>query len=220
MRLLESIDYAAIARDPKLLVGMSDLTALQLALFAHHGLLTFSGPMVAGQMADGLDLLSEQSLAEAVTQPISGQDLFNPCRDLIKVERHGRCRGVLLGGCLSLVTALLGTRYSPDYQGTVLFLEDVSEPLYRIDRMLVHLKLAGVIAAAAGFVLGHFIGPAGEDLREDAARLVREITAGTQVPVVTHYPHGHRLPNLTLPHGAVVELDTRQPALVVSCAAA
>jgi len=216
MRLLESIDHGSIERSPKLLLGMSDLTALQLALFARHRLVTFSGPMVAGQMAEGLDPMSERSLVDALGRSYSGQDLFSPCADMIRIERHGRARGVLLGGCLSLVTALLGTPFSPDYRGSVLFLEDVGEPLYRIDRMLVHLKLAEIISAAAGFVLGYFIGPAGEDLREDAARLVAELTATAPVPVVSHFPHGHRLPNLTLPHGAMVELDTEPRALVVS----
>jgi len=217
MRLLESIDHDSIERDPKLLLGMSDLTALQLALFARHRLVTLSGPMVAGQIAEGLDPLSERSLVDALSRSFSGQDLFSSCAaDMIRIERHGRARGVLLGGCLSLVTALLGTPFSPDYRGAVLFLEDVGEPLYRIDRMLVHLKLAGIISAAKGVVLGYFIGPAGEDLRDDVARLVAELTAGAPVPVVSHFPHGHRLPNLTLPHGAVVELDTERRALLVA----
>ncbi|MCA1959698.1 MAG: LD-carboxypeptidase [Desulfomonile sp.] len=215
MRLLESIDYLSIERDPKLLLGMSDLTALQLALFARHGLVTLSGPIVAGQLAEGLDPLSERSLVDALGRPFEGLDLFSPCVDMIRIERHGRVRGVLLGGCLSLVTALLGTPYSPDYRGALLLLEDVGEPLYRIDRMLVHLKLAGIIAGVGGVVLGHFIGPAGEDLSEEAARLVSELTAGAPIPVVSHFPHGHRLPNLTLPHGAKVELDTKPPALIV-----
>lgn len=215
MRLLESIDHSAVMRDPKPLLGMSDLTALQLALFARHRLVTLSGPMVAGQIAEGLDPISEQSLSEALGRTFFGRDLFSTCADAIRIERHGRVRGVLLGGCLSLVTSLLGTPYSPDYRDAVLFLEDVNEPLYRIDRMLVHLKLAGVLAHIAGFVLGQFIGPAGEDLGEDTTRLVAELTADSSRPVISHFPHGHRLPNLTLPHGAAVELDTRHRSLVV-----
>jgi muramoyltetrapeptide carboxypeptidase len=219
MRLLDSVDHAALALDPKILVGMSDLTALQLSLFARGGLVTFSGPMVAGQIADGLDELSEASLLGAMTCPIGGRDLlleaaadsFHPRRadgkGRLRATRRGRACGPLLGGCLSLVAALLGTRHSPDYNSAVLLLEDVNEPVYRIDRMLTQLKLAGVLDRVGAILLGYFIGPDGDDLGMEVDRLVEELTMRTQVPVISGLPHGHRLPNLTLPHAAVVELD-------------
>lgn len=214
MRLLDRIDYGAIAKDPKILLGMSDLTALSLALYAKCGLVTWAGPMPAGQVADGLDGLSEESLLLALTTPFHGRDLLPanyPCR----VARPGSASGVLLGGCLSLVTALLGTPYAPDFTASVLLLEDVSEPAYRLDRMLTHLKLAKVVDRVAAIVLGHFVGPDGDDLSAGVEEIVLALTEDHPVPVLSGFPHGHILPNLTLPHGAMVELKTNPPAFAV-----
>jgi muramoyltetrapeptide carboxypeptidase len=214
MRLLETLDYKAAARYPKLLLGMSDVTALSLALYAKSGLVTWAGPMLAGQVAEGLDDLSHESLVSALTTPLMGRTLLPknyPCR----VTRPGTASGPLLGGCLSLVTSLLGTPYAPDFTGAILLLEDVSEPLYRLDRMLTHLKLAGVLTVVGAIVLGHFVGPDGNDLSAEVAEIVLELTRECPVPVLSGFPHGHVLPNLTLPHGAVVELTCSPPALTV-----
>jgi muramoyltetrapeptide carboxypeptidase len=218
MRILETIDREALIRQPRLLLGMSDLTALELSLFSREGLVTLSGPMIAGQIGDGLDRLSEQWLDRALTEPLDGRDLFAGLGQTVQVLRHGRAHGHLLGGCLSLVTALLGTTHCPEYVGAILFLEDVSEPLYRIDRMLFQLKLAGVLGKVGGVVLGHFIGAQSEDLRKETERLVLELTTDNRVPVVSRFPYGHVLPNLTIPHGAPVELDTARPSLTVQMA--
>jgi len=216
MRLLDSVDYAALAAHPKLLLGMSDVTALQLALFARCGLVTLAGPMVAGQVGQGLDALSEEWFLKALFEPLSGRDLW-PRGNQLRIVRPGRARGMLLGGCLSLVTSLLGTRYCPDYTGAVLILEEVNEAPYRLDRMLTHLKLSGVLEKINGLVLGHFLGPDSTSLIHEAERIALEFTANAAVPVVSGYPHGHTLPNLTIPIGVPVEMDTEDMRLVVAC---
>ncbi len=215
MRILELLDCRAVAADPKVLLGMSDVTAFQLSLYARCGLTTFSGPMIAGQVSRGLDTLSEQWLKRALMEPVHGRDLIPRDADAIHVLRHGRADGPLLGGCLSLVSALVGTPHCPDFTGSVLFLEDVNESLYRIDRMLVHLKLAGILNRVSGLVLGHFIGPRNANQAEEVERVVMELTEDNPVPIISRYPHGHTLPNLTLPHGADVMMSTDPPALVV-----
>ncbi len=216
MRILESLDCQAIAADPKLLLGMSDVTALQLSLYARCGLMTFSGPMIAGQVSRELDPFSEQWLKRSLLDPVVGRDLIPISWTGIHVLRHGRASGPLLGGCLSLVTALVGTPHCPDFNEAVLFLEDVHESLYRIDRMLVQLKLAGILHRVSGLILGHFIGPHNVDQAKEVERIVTDLTKDNPVPMISRYPHGHTLPNLTLPHGADVVLSTDPLSLIVA----
>lgn len=208
MRLLDSIDHEGVIRDPKVLIGMSDVTALQLSLYSQCGLVTFAGPMIAGQVGQGLDSVSEESLIRALTGRLGGHNFFAEGNDSIRVLRHGRVTAPLVGGCLSLITALLGTRHCPDYAGKLLLLEDVNEAPYRVDRMLTQLKLAGILGRVEGVILGYFDGPGGKDIAEDVEHILLELTAANPVPVISGFPHGHRLPNLTIPIGLKVELDT------------
>lgn len=216
MRLLDSIDRDAIAADPKILLGMSDVTALQLSLHRTCNLVTFAGPMIAGQVASGLDRVSEEWLVKALTEPIEGRNLWpSDTEATVRVVRPGNANGVLLGGCLSLITALLGTDHQPDFSGKILLLEDVNESLYRVDRMLTQLKLAGALERIVGLVLGHFTGPDEIDLAQEVERLVMQFTEHHPVPVISGFPHGHRLPNLTLPIGVPVEMNTQFNRLLV-----
>lgn len=214
MRILHLVDYDAVKRDPKRLVGMSDITSLQLALYAKCHLVTFSGPMI-GQIAVGLDPLSEAWLFRALVDPAQGRNLIPENHPGLRILRAGRAAGPLLGGCLSLVTALLGTPYCPDFFGAILFLEDVNEASYRIDRMMTQLKLAGVLGSIGGLVLGHFLGSVGENILPEVDRRAMELTEDNPIPIISGYPHGHTLPNLTIPFGIPVELNTSPPSLLV-----
>ncbi|MFC1835094.1 LD-carboxypeptidase [Thermodesulfobacteriota bacterium] len=213
MRLLDSLDCGALQRDPKLLLGMSDITALQLSLFARLRLVTLSGPMIAGQLSRGLDALTEEWFVKSLMHPLAGRDLVPPVPNGLKVVRHGRGEGQLVGGCLSMVAALMGTPHAPDFTNTVLLLEDVHEPLYRLDRLMTQLKLSGVLDRLAGLLIGHIIGPKGRNLREEFEALVLDVTSGTGYPILSGVPHGHALTNLTLPHGVPVELKTDPPCV-------
>ncbi len=212
MRILDRLDLQSLAGDPKILCGMSDATAIQLYLYKELGLVTFSGPMVAGQLGGGLDPWSEQSYVRGLFQPWSGMRL-SADHGTFRVVRSGRGAGALIGGCLSIVSALLGTPYLPQFSGAILLLEDVNEPLYRLDRMFTQLRLAGVYDSISGMVLGHFIGPDGNDLGAEVENLAYERTQGFEFPIVARFSHGHRLPNLTLPHGMHAELDASSPCL-------
>jgi muramoyltetrapeptide carboxypeptidase len=216
MRLLDSVDCEAISKDPKLLVGMSDITALQLSLYARCGLVTFSGPMLAGQVSQGLDPLSEKSLKCSLFEPVAGRNLVLDSRAELVVLRHGQARGPLLGGCLSLIAALVGTRHFPDVAGAILFLEDTHEPPYRIDRMLFQLKLAQILDKLAGIILGHFVGPREKDLVDEVECIALELTRKNPIPIISRLPHGHTLPNLTIPHGVEVAIGTDPVSLVVT----
>ncbi len=214
-RILDRIELDRLRDDPKLLVGMSDLTAFQLAVFSSVGLVTFSGPMAAGQVGSGLDPRSRESLQAALFEPIEGRNIAESMKTGLRVVRPGTACGRLLGGCLSMVAALLGTRYCPNFEGAVLFLEDINEPLYRIDRMLTHLRLAGVLDRISAVLACRFLGPKKSDLGFETDPLLLEATAHSPVPILAGYPHGHALPNLTLPHGARMLLSTDPPMLHV-----
>lgn len=214
MRLLESLDYEALHDNPKILVGMSDVTALQLAVFSQCGLVSLAGPMIAGQVGRGLDPLSTEWFLRGLMEPLAGRNLFAPEFE-IRVVRHGHAEGPMIGGCLSLVTALMGTEFAPDYLGTILFLEEVHEPLYRIDRMLTQLRLAGVLDTIGGIVAGYFLGPHGKSLEDEVACLLLAFTRENPVPIVSRFPHGHTLPNVTIPHGVRVNLNTDPLSLEV-----
>ncbi|MEW6533448.1 MAG: LD-carboxypeptidase [Thermodesulfobacteriota bacterium] len=216
MRLLDLVDCDTLREDPKLIAGMSDLTALQLSLFARCRLVTLSAPMIAGQIGNGPDELTRQSFVDAVTKPFAGRDLLSAVHDKVNVLRHGRGSGCLVGGCLSMICALLGTPHCPDFHACVLFLEDVNEPLYRVDRMLTQLKLAGILDRINGLILGHFLGPRGSHLRREVEKRAVELTENARFPIISGFPHGHALPNLTIPHGMPCHMETRPLRLTIA----
>lgn len=153
LRILDQIDFEAARRHPKLLVGYSDITALQLALFKHAGWVSISGPMVAVEWHDPTGLACSHFLKLAGLEPQLGPlDPDSPLKTFVS----GTAEGVLLGGNLSLITRLIGTPHLPDLSGAILFLEEVGESPYRVDGLLAHLQLAGILDLLAGVVLGGF----------------------------------------------------------------
>ena len=216
MRLLDAVDCESLREDQKLIAGMSDLTALQLSLFTRCRLVTLSAPMTAGQIGNGPDELTRQSFVYALMSPLPGRDLLTQVRDKVTVLKHGQGSGYLVGGCLSMICALLGTPHCPDFRDCVLFLEDVNEPLYRVDRMLTQLKLAGILDRINGLILGHFLGPRRANLQREVEKLAMELTERAHYPAISGFPHGHALPNLTIPHGMPCRLETEVPLLTIA----
>ncbi|RRN78488.1 LD-carboxypeptidase [Pseudoxanthomonas sp. SGD-10] len=158
-RLLPLLDYALIRRNPKVLLGYSDITALHCAIQARTGLVTFHGPIGAGSwnrfVVDQFRrVFFERELLEYRNPPDDDADELVPRRNRTMTIRGGRARGRLLGGNLSVLVGLAGSPYLPAFDGAILFLEDVEEAPYRVDRMLTTLKLAGVLDRIAGFIFG------------------------------------------------------------------
>ncbi len=208
LRMLDLLDYETIARNPKMLCGYSDITTLQLALWKKSGLPSLSGPMVAVEMAAGLLPFTEEHFKgylnnTAITYNLNIKDIN------AAVHRPGACAGPLLGGCLSLITHLLGTPYMPDLKGAVLFIEDVGEEPYKIDRYLAHLRQAGIFDDIAGLIIGQFI-DCEDPLRPERTiddvlyEYIRELT----YPVLYNFPYGHGMHKLTMPIGAHTVMDT------------
>ena len=212
-RLLDRIDYSAVRRDPKIVVGYSDITALQLALFRKAGLVSFSGPLGAVEFAGAPDPQTEESFWRLVTSRRTRGRLPLPEDHPLLTRQVGIGEGPLLGGCLSLVVALLGTPFSPDYRGAVLALEDVHEQFHRLDRMLTQLRLAGVMGRASGFLLGQFTNTSAADPAHpfhDLEAVFQSVMKGVPGPILAGFPYGHVLCKVTLPWGIPVRVDGKK----------
>jgi len=203
--LLPHLDLGLIRRNRKIIVGCSDVTTLLTYLCDAAGLVTFHGPMAAGDFGrpDGID---EHAWFAAVASGETHQRIFD-ARDVEPLAK-GTGEGVLYGGCLSLLCASLGTPYEARTRGTVLFLEDLNEPPFRIDRMLMQLKFAGKLKEVKGIIFGemHRCGQRGaEDYT--LQQVVMRVLADLRVPVAFGLKSGHvSSQNITLPFGVPARL--------------
>jgi muramoyltetrapeptide carboxypeptidase len=212
MRILDRIDYEAIRRNPRPVVGFSDLTALHQAMAIHANVASFHGPMLNLDFFDGLTPEVEEWFwamlggAAPMTHAVA--------RDQVVIEGEGE--GILFGGCLSLTTALIGTPYDFWIDDGIWFWEDVDEAVYRIDRMLTHLNLSGRLKNIRGVIIGKLKG-CGSPAEIEA--LLHETFDPYGIPVVRDLPFGHQGNNLLMPIGAAVRLSTSDGALTVLQAA-
>jgi muramoyltetrapeptide carboxypeptidase len=213
-RILDRIDYAALRKDPKILIGYSDLTALHLAIARKARVITFHSPMPQSSLyrSDGDHAYAASQFWRTVlADRYRGEPGFTI--DLPdgqpKPERlvGGKVTGRLIGGNLTLLCATLGTPFGLEARGKILFLEDTGEAPYRVDRLFAQLRLAGVLDEAAGIIVGSF------DKTDARAveRIVRNYLGGLKKPVIVHFPVGHTAWNATLPEGALAELDADAP---------
>ena len=215
-RLLPYLDFDAIRRNPKILIGYSDITALLLAIHAKTGLITFHGPIGLGRWDNfSLEyykrvLVNGEQVIYVNKQGLSDRNALVQTEFRTQPIVPGKARGRLLGGNLTVMTAILGSPYVPDWDNAILFTEDVGEDYYRIDRMLTQLKLAGVLGKIKGFVFGSCseCGPGNGNF---GALTLEEIFADhvkpLGVPAWQGAMIGHGQPQWTLPVGAEVEID-------------
>lgn len=217
-RILDRLDYAALRRDPKVIAGYSDVTALHLAVASQARVITFHAPMASSVRASGPDpTFAERSFRDMLLlEPTaSPRRIPIPAASSVSTVVGGRCEGRLVGGNLSLITATLGTPYAIRAEGGVLLIEDVDERPYRVDRMMSHLRLAGVLDQVSGVVVGRFTC---NDPEEQALQreVVLEYCRALGCPVVADFPCGHVADNATLPLGARVLLDADAGTLTVA----
>jgi len=206
--LLQELDFAKIKAHPKIFVGYSDVTTLLTYITDATGLVTFHGPMAAKDWAhqNGVDVEAWHSaLSNATPWDV-------PLNDGVTALIEGEAEGVLYGGCLSILVASLGTPYSIQTEGTILFLEDLGAKPYQIDRMLTQLKLAGQLEKVRGIIFGEMLdcvqtANQGYTLQEVITRIVGELN----VPVAYGVRSGHvSARNITLPFGVQARLSVRQ----------
>jgi muramoyltetrapeptide carboxypeptidase len=205
LRLLPALDWELLQRRPRAYVGYSDLTPFLLEVVRRLGLVAFHGPMVAADLARGLAPAEEESLLGALAGRYPAVQPF--ARWLRETPARG-ASGPLLGGCLSLLTATLGTPFAPCLDGALLFWEDLNEPPYRVDRMLTHLGLSGSLANIVGMIVGHLENgrrPTGEP--PDWPALVSGSVARYSWPLAWGLESGHVAPNRTLPLGLSARLE-------------
>jgi muramoyltetrapeptide carboxypeptidase len=214
LRLVDQLNYDLIRENPKPLIGYSDITTLQLAIWARAAVPSFSGPMLAVEMGKGITSFSEKHFWDQLFNTRAEYDFdFSTTKTVI--FRSGRAAGRLLGGCLALVTSLLGTIYCPDYHGAILFLEDTGEKPYRIDRYLAHLQQAGVFEQINGLILGKFLdcNPDQDEISFTLLEIFEQYFAKVNFPVLLDFPYGHGDHIFTMPLGVMTKLDTSSTKL-------
>jgi muramoyltetrapeptide carboxypeptidase len=214
-RLLPLIDFAVIEKAPKIFLGFSDATFILNAMVECAGTVAFHGPMVAMDFAHALTNRSIDHLTRLLSGETRQFEL-----EAREALRPGTGEGELIGGCLSVLVAMIGTPFAPKFDGRILFLEDTGEKAYRVDRMLVQLRQAGVFERVAGIVFGAIRPIEGNEAeRVRIAEFVAEQTAGLEVPVLVGIEAGHGTENMTLPFGVRVRLESAGRRLVIMEAA-
>jgi len=211
-RLLDSLDFDLLRANPKPFVGYSDITALHLAISRYAGFVTFHGPMLNADLLGDKQPPTESSLFSLLRGQLgAGSVLAHPVAYPLTTIEPGIACGRLLGGNLSMIAAVMGTPFGIDAEGIILLIEDVNEPIYRIDRLLTHLRLAGKLAQVAGVLVGDVAGVEGVSLE----RLLKQTFGPLRIPVLSGWRRGHCDPNLPLPVGALVRLDAGEQRLVL-----
>lgn len=208
-RILPLLDFTAISRNPKILVGYSDITALSLALLTRFHLVTFSGPMVASEMAPGLTGEAEEVFWRCLTSTRPPKPIPCSARREPAIRRGRVSVGRLAGGNLSMASSLVGTQHFPDMSGFIVFLEEIDERPYRIDRMLRQLRDTRLVANAAGIVFGRFIGCTAEPGKPSLTlkQVISDTFRDYRFPLLAGLPYGHTKGSLTVPYGVKARLN-------------
>jgi muramoyltetrapeptide carboxypeptidase len=207
LRLLPAIDWELLARYPRAYVGYSDLTPFLGQVVERLGWVAFHGPMVAADLARGLAPRERESFLGG----LAGQ---YPAH-LPLASASAPATGVLRGGCLSLLVAALGTPYAQRLAGTLLVVEDVAEPLYRLDRMLTQLGLSGTLGQLGGMIFGCFSGTPTAAGVPPIECLLEAMVPTPGLPVATGLEAGHEPINLTLPLGLTAQIEPESRLLIV-----
>jgi muramoyltetrapeptide carboxypeptidase len=222
-RLLPRIDYQLIRQNPKPFIGYSDVTALHLAIHSRTGLVTFHGPVAASDLPENTlrhlrAILMEGMERYVIEAPVAdfAGDEYRPF-----TISAGKARGALLGGNLALLSSLVGTAFAPVFRDKIVFIEDVGEQPYRLDRMLTQLLQGSDLSKAAGIALGVFndCQPKPDSPSQSLPETLRDRLGPLGMPVVYGLPFGHVSHQATLPYGIEAELDaTRQTLTILATA--
>lgn len=198
LRILEYLDWELIKKKPKPFIGFSDCTALHSAIHEKTGNVTIHGPNLVSLAEAAQETLD--SLYNILTSPFSPPEIFV---DQVIIEGH--CTGILKGGNLATLASMIGTAYTPDFEGTIFFFEDINEPAYKIDRMLIQMKMAGLFNGLAGVVAGSFKTCDNDDY---IPGILVDIFSDYGIPVFTGMDCGHGSKNLSLMLGQPAAIDS------------
>ena len=203
-RLIPLLMEKRLRHYPKIFMGFSDLTTLHLFFRRRFGWITVHGPMAATPALGAITDDQKQHLLSLWTDPDYRPVLSFP---QLQTWTPGVAEGTLIGGCLSVIVASIGTPYEIKTEGKILFLEDHGEPPYRLDRMLTHLSLSGKLQNLAGLLLGSFLDCDPERDDYTAMDTLRDIVTRLEVPTIANFPAGHGQDNWAIPLGAKVRID-------------
>lgn len=208
-RLLDLIDFKIIKKNPKIFIGYSDITALHIAINQKSKLITYHGPMISTELIKGLDEYSADYYKKFIFGYDKVDELFNPEGYNLEIINPGIASGELIGGNLSLICSSLGTKYEINTKNKILFLEEIEEVPYKIDRMLTQLKQSGKLKDANGIILGSFTNCIAPNNKKSLSlqEVFKEIILPLKKPTISNLACGHCLPTLTLPLGTKIFLD-------------
>jgi muramoyltetrapeptide carboxypeptidase len=212
LRMLDKLDYVSIEKNAKLLIGYSDITTLQLAIWTKTGLPSLSGPMAAVEMGTGILDFTEQHFWDQIENNNNWYAFYFDNEE-ISIWNNGSASGTLLGGCLSMVAHQLGTPYSPDYKDAILFLEDVGEEPYKIDRYLAQLDQAEILNKVNAVILGNFLDCKNDDTKRKSftvEEVLKDYFSKRDYPVIYNFPYGHGMRKMSMPIGVQTRLNTKQ----------
>jgi muramoyltetrapeptide carboxypeptidase len=213
IRLLDKIDFKLIQKDPKIFVGFSEITALQMAFLHRANLITFAGPMVVSNFSSDISSFTEDNFWRTITSRSKpGKIQIIADQQLLKIE-IGEATGRLIGGNLSVFSSLLGTGYLPELKNKILFLEEIDEPPYKIDRMLNQLKLNKSFKQLNGIILGSFSDCVEKDKNKNTLSLEevwKDYFDTIKMPVIHSFPHGHIKDMVTFPFGIKMKINVKK----------
>lgn len=216
-RLLDLIDFKLIKKNPKIFIGYSDITALHIAINQKSKLITYHGPMISTELIKGLDEYSAEYYKKFIFEHEKIEELLNPEGNSLEIINNGIASGELIGGNLSLICSSLGTKYEINTKNKILFLEEVDEVPYKVDRMLTHLKQSGKLKEANGIILGAFTNCIAPNNKKSLSlqEVFNEIILPLKKPTISNLACGHCLPTLTLPLGEKVLLDANNKKIKI-----
>ena len=210
-RILDKINYKIIRNNPKIFVGFSEITALQMAILQKAGLITFAGPMLAPDFADNVSTYTEEFFWRIITSNKKMGRLKYPDNGKLTAITKGSSSGRILGGNLSVFAALIGTVYLPSMKEKILMLEDINELPYKIDRILNQMKMLKVFKQVRGVILGRFVGCYEHDPMKKTLTLgevMEDYLSHLKIPVLYAFPHGHIKDKVTVPLGLKVKINS------------
>lgn len=209
-RLLDKIDYRVVKNNPKIFVGYSEITSLQMAFFEKAQLMTFAGPMVGVDFYDEISSYTEENFWATITSNKKLDKLKFPDDQKLPFLQKGIASGRLIGGNLAVFAALLGTDYFPNLTGKILMIEEIGELPYRVDRLLNQLRLSGTFKKVKGIILGRFIDCHELDPNKKTLTLgevISDYVATLKIPSIYTFPHGHIKDFVTVPFGLKVNIN-------------
>lgn len=212
LRLIDMIDMKQIRKDPKILIGFSDITVLLNAIYKKTGLITFHGPVVT--TLTSIDRKSTTAFFK--TLKATASKIIQPSR--VEIIKAGKAQGILQGGNLTTLIHMIGTPYEFSWKDTILFIEDIDEPSYKLDRLLTHLYQAKRLQRINGLILGTFTdGERKENrvMQKTVRKRIVELFKGYNIPIWTNFPTGHSRRNLTLPIGSHVKMESSSKSLKI-----